>query len=68
MVAKLGLNPSRYSGHSLHIGGATSAVQTGLSLWQIKLLGHWNSQTYQLYIHQDPLMGTGFAAHVAANS
>ena len=53
-VAKLGLNPSRYSGHSLCIRGAISAAQAGLSQWQIKLLGQWNSQAYQLYIHQGP--------------
>ena len=29
IAAKLGLNPSRYSGHSLCIGGATSAAQAG---------------------------------------
>ena len=68
MTAKLGLNPSRYSGHSLHIRGATSAVQAGISQWQIKLLGQWNSQTYQLYIHQDLLVCAGFAAHMGANS
>ena len=38
-AAKLGLNPSRYSGHNLCIGGATSTAQAGLSQWQIKLLG-----------------------------
>ena len=67
-AAKLGHNPSRYSGHSLCIGGATSAVQAGLSQWQIKLLGWWNSQAYQLYIHQDALTCMGFAACMAANS
>ena len=30
-TAKLGLDPSRYSGHSLYIGGAISAAQAGLS-------------------------------------
>ena len=39
MMAKLGLHSSRYSGHSLCIWGATSAMQAGLSQWQIKLLG-----------------------------
>ena len=68
MVAKLELNPFRYSGHSLCIGGATSEVQAGLSQWQIKLLGHWNSQAYQLYICQDQLACAGFATHMAANS
>ena len=67
IMAKLGLNPSRYSGHILCIRGATSAVQAGLSQWQIKLLGQWNSQAYQLYICQDPLMCMGFAACMAAN-
>ena len=38
-AARLGLDPSSYSGHSLCIGGATSAVQAGHSQWQINLLG-----------------------------
>ena len=67
-AAKLGLNPTRYSEHSLCIGGATSVAQAGLSQWQIKLLGWWNSQAYQLCIHQDLLMCVGFAACMAANS
>ena len=46
IAAKLGLNPSRYSGHSLCIWGAMSAAQAGLSKWQIKLLGWWNTQVY----------------------
>ena len=68
IAVKLGLNPSRYSGHSLHIGGATSPAQAGLSQWQIKLLGWWNSQAYQLYIQQDLLTCAGLAACMAANS
>ena len=64
----LGLDPSRYSGHSLHIGGATSAVKAGLSQWQIKLLGCWNSQAYQVYIKQDPSACVELAACMAANS
>ena len=63
-VAKLGLNLSRYSGHSLCTGG----LQAGFSQWQIKLLGQWNSHAYQLYIHQDLLTCAGFAAHMAVNS
>ena len=64
----LRLDPSRYSGHGLHIGGATSAVKAGLSQWQIKLLGYWNSQSYQMYIRQDPSACVELAAHMAANS
>ena len=68
IASKLGLNPSRYSGDSLCIRGATSAAQAGLSQWQIKLLGWWNSQVYQLYIWQDLLTCAGLAAHMVANS
>ena len=53
---------------SLHIGGATSAAQGGLSQWQIKLMGCWNSQAYQVHIKQDPLACADLAAHMAANS
>ena len=56
IATQLGQDPSRYSGHSLRItGGATSAAYARLSQWQIKLMGHWNSQAYQVYIKQDPL-------------
>ena len=61
IAAWLGLDPSRYSGHSLYIRG-------GLSQWQIKLLGRWNSQAYQVYIKQDPLACAGLTACMAANS
>ena len=46
LATSLGLDSSWYSGHSLRIGGATSAAEAGLSQWQIKLLGWWNSQAY----------------------
>ena len=36
LATSLGLDSSRYSGHSLRIGGATSDAQAGLSQWQIK--------------------------------
>ena len=68
LATSLGLDLSRYSGHSLRIGGATSATEAGLSQWQIKLLGHLNSQAYQIYIKQDPLACVDLAAHMAANS
>ena len=68
IVSQFGLDPSRYSGHSLHIGGATSVAQAGLSQWQIKLMGCWNSQAYQVYIKQDPIACADLAARMAANS
>ena len=35
-AAQIGLDPERYSGHSLRAGFATSAAAAGLSVWQIK--------------------------------
>ncbi|MGO9683600.1 MAG: site-specific integrase [Beijerinckiaceae bacterium] len=35
-AAQIGLDPQRYSGHSLRAGFATSAATAGLSVWQIK--------------------------------
>ena len=67
IAMQLGLDLSRYSGHSHRIGGVTSAAQARLSQWQIKLMGWWNSQAYQVYIKQDPLTCAGFAACMAAN-
>ena len=33
LLAKLGLNPSSYSGHNLHIAGATTAITDSLRDW-----------------------------------
>ena len=71
LLAKLGLNPSSYSGHSLHIGGATTATPAGLRDWEIKSLGHWKSNTYQTYIREMMDMKADCArrmAHAPASS
>ena len=52
LLAKLSLNPSFYSGRSLHIWGATTAATVGLRDWEIKSLGCWKSNTYQTYIRE----------------
>ena len=52
LLTRLGLNPSLYSGHSLHTGGATTAAMASLRDWEIKSLGHWKSNTYQTYIRE----------------
>lgn len=45
-----GIDPSKYSAHSLRAGGATDAALSGLQDWEIKQLGRWSSSTYQRYI------------------
>ena len=44
------LDPSKYSGHSFHVGAAISAARAGLPDHVIKMLGRWRSEAYQLYI------------------
>jgi hypothetical protein len=50
VVAKLGLNPSDYSGHSFRRGGATSLAAAGVPAAMIKQMGRWKSLAYQVYI------------------
>ncbi len=40
----------RYSGHSMRIGGATAALQGGMSMEQIRAIGGWESKAVLLYL------------------
>ena len=46
----IGLDPSKYAGHSFRVGAATTAAAAGLEDSTIKTLGRWESSAYQLYI------------------
>ena len=49
LLRQVGIDPFHYSGHSFRIGGATSASLAGLTDYEIKLLGRWDSDFYQRY-------------------
>ncbi|XP_064384103.1 uncharacterized protein LOC135333113 [Halichondria panicea] len=49
-LSRLGVDSSRYAGHSFRIGAATAAGAHGLSEPVIQMLGRWKSSAYQLYI------------------
>lgn len=50
-VEAIGLDPSRYSGHSLRAGLVTSAAQMGVSSWKIRQqTGHKSDAMLQRYI------------------
>jgi integrase len=55
-VAQIGLDPARYSGHSLRAGFATSAATAGLPVWKIKgQTGHVSDAVVGRYIREvDP--------------
>lgn len=45
-----GLDPARYSSHSLRAGGATVAADNGTPSWVVQRLGRWKSECYKIYI------------------
>ena len=45
-----GWDPRSYSLHSLRAGAATSAANSGVPPYMIKLLGRWKSDAYQVYV------------------
>ena len=52
----VGLDSSKYKGHSFRIGAATSAAEDGtqcMSDAQIRSLGRWNSNAFQKYIRSN---------------
>jgi hypothetical protein len=54
-LRKIGLDPSKFSGHSFRRGGATFAHRMGVPPLLIKLMGDWSSDAYMAYIdHATP--------------
>ena len=49
-LSAVGVDSSRYAGHSFRIGAATTASARGLNDSTIQMLGRWQSSAYQLYI------------------
>jgi len=55
-LSKLKLDHKKYNIHSFQIGAAaTSATQARIPGSQIKMLGRWQSDAYQLYIKTPPV-------------
>jgi hypothetical protein len=54
VLARVGIDPSLYSAHSLRRGGATFAFAAGLSPLQIKQRGDWSSSAFESYICISP--------------
>lgn len=48
---QLGIDASKYSGHSFRRGGASLALQCGLPTELIKLQGDWASSAYEKYVN-----------------
>ena len=50
-LASSGVNTSKCSGHSFHIGATITAAERGVQDSLIKTMGMWQSSAYLLYIH-----------------
>ena len=49
-LLRAGINDKQYNTHSFRIGAATTAKEAGISDVHIKILGHWKSSAYLLYV------------------
>ena len=50
ILARAGIDSSGYNTHSFRIGAATTAHEAGIPDIDIKMLGRWKSDAYQLYV------------------
>ena len=67
-AVRSGIDPSKYSGHSFRIGGATTMASVGMADWEIKLAGRWTSDAYQRYIRAPVPLLIHFARRMAQDS
>lgn len=52
-ITSMGLSSSEFSSHSFRRGGASYALQCGISSENIRILGDWKSNCYTSYIGHD---------------
>ena len=50
VLQDIGIDQTKYCGHSFRIGAATTAARKGIQDSLIKTLGRWESVAYQLYV------------------
>ena len=67
LVSMLGLPPGNYSGHSYRAGAATSGAEAGFDNWELKMLGRWNSEAYNIYLI-NPQIVSSFASRLVDHS
>jgi hypothetical protein len=67
-------NPAKFSGHSLRKGTTVSAIASGLSKDEVKLLGRWKSDAVDVYInevdqytHQKRMLALNAKIHTPVN-
>ncbi len=67
-LSHLGIDSSRYAGHSFRIGAATAAGAQGIDDSVIQMLGRWKSSAYQRYIQTPRDQLARYSALIATDS
>ena len=65
-LSRLGLVSSQYGSHSFRRGGASFALEAGVSLDSIAIMGDWKSDAMYLYLHM-PLSQRLHAQHTISS-
>ena len=66
-LAYSGIDPTKYSGHSMRAGAATTAADNLFEDSEIKRLGRWKSNAYEIYL-RNPKSAATFAKRLAVKS
>lgn len=66
LLTRMGLDPARYSPHSLRAGSATDAAALGASSHFIQSLGRWRSDAYLAYLRPTPLFQSSISPFLAS--
>ena len=58
LIEDIGLDPTQFAGHSYRTGAASTASEQGFSSYEIKMLGHWQSEIYNIYLRKLDLLAS----------
>ena len=64
LLALIGEDPSLFGGHSFRCGSATAASESEFKRWEIKLMGRWKSECFNIYL-RNPKVVASFAKRLA---
>jgi hypothetical protein len=65
LLSLLGFDASKFSGHSFRAGAATTGANKGFDDWQLKMLGRWASNAFNIYL-RNPKIFASFATMLAS--